>query len=86
MPDEHVDCPESAKAAWHSFEPECDDDGSRFQPGARVVHEAYGAGEVVRVSGQGFSARAFVRFDDGEERQLILEYADLQVVSEGSEW
>jgi hypothetical protein len=32
------------------------------------------------------TTRAVVRFDDGVERELILEYAGLRVVSEGGGW
>jgi len=54
--------------------------------GTRVRHEMFGEGRVAHIAGRGQMARARVRFDDGIERTLILEYAGLRVVSEGNAW
>ena len=47
--------------------------------GDRVVHPVYGPGTVLGLSGRGIQARARVTFDSGEERVLMLEYANLDV-------
>ncbi len=49
-----------------------------FPPGARVRHDDYGAGEVVRSSGLGPRLHVSVRFEDGSELQFVLPYADLR--------
>jgi DNA helicase-2/ATP-dependent DNA helicase PcrA len=54
--------------------------------GAQVRHSIYGTGVVRRLSGRGITARAVVRFEDGIERELILEYAGLRIVAEGPGW
>jgi DNA helicase II / ATP-dependent DNA helicase PcrA len=41
-------------------------------PDDRVVHERFGPGVVLEVSGEGFNARARVRFGDDVIRQLVL--------------
>jgi DNA helicase-2/ATP-dependent DNA helicase PcrA len=56
------------------------------QIGARVRHEFYGTGTVRRLSGRGSVAKAVVRFDDGVERELILEYAGLRPAADGGDW
>ena len=59
---------------------------SQLGPGVRVRHEMYGCGVVRRLSGSGMTSRAVVRFDDGLERELILEYAGLQLLNGEGEW
>jgi hypothetical protein len=44
-----------------------------------VVHPIYGRGNVLRTSGRGILAKALVRFADGAERSLLLEYANLRL-------
>ena len=48
-----------------------------LRPGWRVRHDLYGNGVVRRLAGRGTTARAIVRFDDGVEREFVLEYAGL---------
>ena len=48
-----------------------------LRPGLRVRHDLYGNGVVRRLAGRGTTARAIVRFDDGVEREFVLEYAGL---------
>jgi DNA helicase-2/ATP-dependent DNA helicase PcrA len=57
-----------------------------LRAGVRVVHGVYGRGVVVRVVGTGIQAKALVRFADGAERNLLLEYARLRVDADGAEW
>jgi DNA helicase-2/ATP-dependent DNA helicase PcrA len=52
------------------------------QKGVRVRHDLYGSGVVRRLAGRGMSARAIVRFDDGVEREFVLEYAGLQLLED----
>jgi DNA helicase-2/ATP-dependent DNA helicase PcrA len=49
----------------------------RVAPGDRVFHEAFGAGQVVSVSGSGADTEVTVRFDDEGEKRLMLAYANL---------
>ena len=53
-----------------------------LQKGVRVRHDLYGSGVVRRLSGRGMTARAIVRFDDGVEREFVLEYAGLQLLED----
>ncbi|HZN37391.1 MAG TPA: UvrD-helicase domain-containing protein [Planctomycetota bacterium] len=50
--------------------------------GMRVRHDLYGAGAVRRLRGRGTTARAVVRFDDGVEREFVLEYAGLKLLED----
>jgi DNA helicase II / ATP-dependent DNA helicase PcrA len=56
-----------------------------LRPGVRVRHDEYGPGLIRRISGRGMSARAVVRFDDGVEREFVLEYAGLKLL-EDMQW
>ncbi len=49
----------------------------RVAPGDRVVHEAFGAGRVVEVSGTGTDTEVTVNFDDEGTKRLVLAYANL---------
>ncbi len=53
-----------------------------LRPGSRVRHDLYGRGAIRRVAGRGTSARAVVRFDDGVEREFVLEYAGLRLLED----
>jgi DNA helicase-2/ATP-dependent DNA helicase PcrA len=53
-----------------------------LRPGVRVRHDLYGNGVVRRLAGRGIAARAIVRFDDGVEREFVLEYAGLQLLED----
>ncbi|MEY4675094.1 MAG: hypothetical protein RL148_2878 [Planctomycetota bacterium] len=97
-----ADAMETHSATWHSWsadegggqEPEAaagheidfDQTPQVIDVGTRVRHEMFGEGRVAHIAGRGQMARARVRFDDGIERTLILEYAGLRVVSEGNAW
>ncbi|MCB9878299.1 MAG: UvrD-helicase domain-containing protein [Planctomycetes bacterium] len=86
---------ENYTPSWRRYD--LDDDGAQstgwsvtpdpealagLQRGVRVRHDLYGNGVVRRISGQGMNARATVRFDDGVERQFMLEYAGLQLLED----
>jgi DNA helicase-2/ATP-dependent DNA helicase PcrA len=82
--DRDADGQDDAGGAWAAgAEPELD---VELTVGTRVRHSIYGAGLVRRLTGRGITARAIVRFEDGIERELILEYAGLRIVGEGPEW
>ncbi|HVE91809.1 MAG TPA: UvrD-helicase domain-containing protein [Actinomycetota bacterium] len=46
-------------------------------PGDAVMHEAFGVGEVLQVSGSGSDTEVTVRFDDEGDKVLLLAYANL---------
>jgi hypothetical protein len=56
-----------------------------LRPGVRVRHDLYGSGAIRRLAGRGITARAVVRFDDGVEREFVLEYAGLKLL-EDMQW
>ena len=77
---------QSAGSEWHDWEATYEDEPlPDLHPGTRVRHPEYGDGVVARLSGRGFQARVVVGFDDGDERTLMLEYAKLEVLSEGGD-
>ncbi len=102
LPEDLVQAHESSWYGEHSapsrdeFSQEVGDDAWAIQPdasalqnvspGMRVQHELYGNGTVRRLSGRGMTSRAVVRFDDGVDRELILEYAGLRAVTEEMDW
>jgi DNA helicase-2/ATP-dependent DNA helicase PcrA len=49
-------------------------------PGDTVIHDRWGEGVVVAVSGIGSDARATVAFEDVGEKHLALAYAPLKRV------
>ncbi|MBR3413879.1 MAG: UvrD-helicase domain-containing protein [Bacteroidales bacterium] len=51
---------------------------SSLQPGARVEHDRFGQGEVVRVEGSNENAKAVIRFDNVGEKTLLLKFARLK--------
>lgn len=48
--------------------------------GQRVSHAMFGEGTIVNAEGAGAQTRVLVSFDDGQERMLMLQYANLQPV------
>lgn len=90
-----ADCLENYAPSWRRYQ--ADDDGpasigwsvtpdpealAALRPGARVRHDLYGDGVVRRLAGRGSTARAVVRFDDGLEREFVLEYAGLKLLED----
>jgi hypothetical protein len=53
-------------------------DEDPFAPGARVWHDEYGAGEVLRTSGAGPRRRVTVRFEEAGEKQFVAGYTPLR--------
>jgi DNA helicase-2/ATP-dependent DNA helicase PcrA len=46
--------------------------------GQRVEHPMFGEGTIINAEGGGAQTRVQVAFDDGQERRLMLQYANLQ--------
>ena len=59
-------------------DPEMNQDALRFVKGERVVHESFGSGSVVEVSGFGRDLKVTVDFDDVGRKKLLLRYAALE--------
>jgi DNA helicase-2/ATP-dependent DNA helicase PcrA len=89
------DCLEDYAPSWRRYEVDDDvehDTGwsvtvdpdvlAAMRPGVRVRHPDYGAGVVRRIAGRGIAARAVVCFDDGREREFVLEYAGLELLED----
>ncbi|HSH75240.1 MAG TPA: UvrD-helicase domain-containing protein [Longimicrobiales bacterium] len=53
-------------------------DAPRFVKGERVVHDTFGAGAVVEISGFGRDLKVTVDFDSAGRRKLLLRYASLE--------
>ena len=51
-----------------------------MRSGVRVSHDTYGTGTIVRTEGRGKKAKVVVRFDDGEEKKFLLQYARFQMI------
>lgn len=48
--------------------------------GQYIEHERFGLGEVLRVEGEGDSAKATIRFNNAGEKQLLLRFARFKLV------
>ena len=70
---------ETEEDALGAYEPE-PQAGATYAVGQRVQHEHFGRGRIERLTGSGVNARADVRFDTHGNKQLLLTYANLQVV------
>jgi len=66
------------------FEPDFDPDGSfnqdvpRYVKGERVVHQTFGSGSVVEITGFGRDLKVTVDFDDAGRKKLLVRYANLE--------
>ena len=76
-----VECTVRQEGAWHSWESD-ELVEHKFEAGMAVVHDVFGSGKILQVTGHGNLARAVVRFGDGSERTLLLDYEDLRVEEE----
>ena len=48
--------------------------------GQYIEHERFGLGEVLKVEGEGDSAKALIRFENAGDKQLLLRFARFKVV------
>ncbi len=66
----------------YDLEPEPDlgmnQDAPRFVKGERVVHDTFGSGSVVEISGFGRDLKVTVDFDEVGRKKLLLRYASLE--------
>jgi DNA helicase-2/ATP-dependent DNA helicase PcrA len=51
-----------------------------LRKGARVLHEIFGEGRVLELSGKGDNAKAVVSFDNAGRKNLMLKFAKLKVL------
>ena len=56
-------------------------DLSEIQQGSRVSHSRFGFGTVLSTDGVGSDAKALIRFDQSGEKNVLLRFAKLKVVS-----
>jgi len=73
---------ESSGAGNTRYEPDpeysMNQDLPRFVKGERVVHDTFGSGAVVEISGFGRDLKITVDFDDVGPKKLVLRYASLE--------
>ncbi|MBI3817506.1 MAG: UvrD-helicase domain-containing protein [Planctomycetes bacterium] len=55
-------------------------DEPALQAGMRVRHARFGEGKILELRGSGANARAVVKFRSGDEKQLLLQYAHLELL------
>jgi DNA helicase-2/ATP-dependent DNA helicase PcrA len=55
-------------------------DSAGLRPGSRVMHEKFGLGKVVEVTGAGDMTKATVHFEGNNVKQLMLKFAKLKVL------
>ncbi|MDE0021014.1 MAG: UvrD-helicase domain-containing protein [Candidatus Poribacteria bacterium] len=53
---------------------------SFIQQDARVEHPSFGPGRIMQVEGRGENARVVVQFDDGSQKALLVEFANLKPI------
>lgn len=51
-----------------------------IQRNARVEHPSFGRGLIMQVDGRGENARVVVKFDDGSQKALLVEFANLKPI------
>jgi DNA helicase-2/ATP-dependent DNA helicase PcrA len=68
----------TSHGADECYEPDLDGDEPPFHEGDMVVHDQFGRGVVLRLSGFGPAAKVTVDFEAAGEKRLILEYAKLR--------
>jgi DNA helicase-2/ATP-dependent DNA helicase PcrA len=76
--------PRAHEVGESHFEPDPDpdfgmnQDAPRFVKGERVLHDTFGSGSVVEISGFGRDLKVTVNFDEVGPKKLLLRYASLQ--------
>ena len=63
-------------------EAESDSDSydSKLVVGAKVNHQRFGRGEVIKIEGSGGDAKAEIKFQKGDTKKLLLRFAKLQIM------
>ncbi len=57
-----------------------DQDNKTLRPGSRVMHDKFGLGKVIEVTGAGDMQKATVHFERNNVKQLMLKFAKLKVL------
>lgn len=71
-------------SAHEHYEPDPDpdvamnQDSPRYVKGERVIHQTFGSGSVVEISGFGRDLKVIVDFDDAGRKNLVVRYAGLE--------
>jgi DNA helicase-2/ATP-dependent DNA helicase PcrA len=82
MPHRRSRAYETPEASEPHFEPDpeysMNQDVPRFVKGERVVHDTFGSGAVVEISGFGRDLKVTVDFDAAGRKKLLLRYASLE--------
>ena len=55
-------------------------DSSDLKRGSVVEHGKFGRGEVITLDGTGGNQKAEIRFDSGETKKLLLQFAKLKII------
>ncbi|MFZ5628425.1 MAG: ATP-dependent helicase [Spirochaetota bacterium] len=58
--------------------PQARSSGNGFTTGDKVSHSNFGTGRVLKVEGDGDSARIHIFFDDGKTRKFLLKFTELK--------
>ena len=61
-----------------SSEPEGRDKLMELKENQRVIHDKFGRGVVVSVSGEGSNSKATIRFEKAGEKTLLMKFARLR--------
>ena len=56
--------------------------GGRLSIGAEVIHPTFGRGVIRRREGRGDGAKAWVNFDRGGVKLLVLKFANLRLLGD----
>lgn len=48
--------------------------------GAKIVHQRFGKGEILRIEGEGENTKATVRFEEVGQKQLLVKFARFEVI------
>jgi len=68
-------------AQYHTdVAPDYDHDQDELKPGTMVVHEIFGRGKVLQVTGSGDALKAVVEFSSAGKKNLLLKYARLRLL------
>jgi DNA helicase-2/ATP-dependent DNA helicase PcrA len=55
--------------------------GKEIQPGIIVEHERFGRGKVLHIEGEHPNVKATVFFNNAGQKQLLLKFAKLKIIS-----
>ncbi len=55
--------------------------GTKIKEGMQVVHERFGKGKVISVTGEAPNAKAMVYFNNAGQKQLLLKFAKLKILT-----